>query len=94
VYYRGVKTKIETLDTYIVYRADGSEFGRLDPETTQLLFAEAQARGVTPDAFFLATIERGLEEERRRAKWGLAPNMPPAAEKDHLAEIVPITPNT
>jgi hypothetical protein len=90
VYKGAVKTKIESLDTFIVYNANGSEFGRLDPETTQRLFAEARARGVTPDALFLDTVRRGLEEERRRERWRL-PSMPPAAENGHLAEIIPIT---
>lgn len=91
MYKNPVKTKIERLDTFIVYRANGAEFGRLDPEMTQRLFAEARARGLTPEALFLATIERGLEEERRRQRWRLPPSTLLAAEKPDLAEIVPIT---
>jgi len=73
VRYPTMRSKIVPLETFVVFNEDGTEFGRLYPETAQLFFAEAQARGLTPDALFLAMIDAGL---------------PPAAEKDHLAEIV------
>jgi hypothetical protein len=91
VYKGAVKIKIVPIDTFIVYNATGSEFGRLDPEMTQRLFAEAARAGLTPGALFLATIERGLETERRRKKWKLPQGIPPSAGNDPLAEIVSMT---
>jgi hypothetical protein len=76
-----MRSRIAPRKTFVLFHQDGTEFGRLDPEMTQRLLAEAQARGLSPAELFVATIAQGLESERRRKKRSLPSGVPPAAEK-------------